>query len=84
MHKNSQTTGWYQYYLSFQKILEKIFHSRLMYFFYDKQILYNSQYGFRKNHSTSMAILELVEEMTTAMDNSQSSIAVFIDLEKGI
>ena len=29
-----------------------------------------------------MAILELVEEMTTAMDNSQSSVAVFIDLKK--
>ena len=29
-----------------------------------------------------MAILELVEEMTNAMDNSQSAIAVFIDLKK--
>ena len=29
-----------------------------------------------------MAILELVKEMTTAMDNSQSSIAVFIDFKK--
>ena len=53
-----------------------------MSFLNDKQILYNGQFGFRKNHSTSMAILELVEEMTTAMDNSQSSIAVFIDLKK--
>ena len=53
-----------------------------MSFLTDKQILYNGQYGFRKNNSTSMAILELVEEMTTAMDNSRSSIAVFIDLKK--
>ena len=66
----------------FSKILEKIFHNRLMSFLNDKQILYNGQFGFRKNHSTSMAILELVEEMTTAMDNSQSSVAVFIDLKK--
>ena len=29
-----------------------------------------------------MAILELVEETTTIMDNSQSSIAIFIDLKK--
>ena len=54
----------------FSKILEKIFHNRLMSFLNDKQILYNGQFGFRKKHSTSMAILELVEEMTTAMDNS--------------
>ena len=66
----------------FSKILEKLFRNRLMSFLNDKQILYNGQFGFRKNHSTSMAILELVEEMTTAMDNSQSSIAVFIDLKK--
>ena len=32
----------------FKKILEKIFHSRLMAFLNDKQILYNDQYGFRK------------------------------------
>ena len=29
-----------------------------------------------------MAIFELVEEITTAMDNSMSTVAVFIDLKK--
>ena len=68
----------------FSKILEKIFHSRLASFLNNKQILYEGQYGFRKKHSTSMAIFELVEEITTAMDNSMSTVAVFIDLKKGI
>ena len=45
-------------------------------------ILYEGQYGFRKKKSTSMAIFELVEEITTAMDNSMSTVAVFIDLKK--
>ena len=36
--------------------------------------------GFEKKHS--MAIFELVEEITTAMDNSMSTVAVFIDLKK--
>ena len=41
--------------------------------------------GFEKNIlRTSMAIFELVEEITTAMDNSMSIVAVFIDLKKGI
>ena len=66
----------------FSKILEKIFHSRLTSFLNNKQILYEGQYGFRKKHSTSMAIFELVEEITTAMDNSMSTVAVFIDLKK--
>ena len=34
----------------FSKILEKIFHNRMMSFIDDKQILYKSQYGFRKKH----------------------------------
>ena len=38
--------------------------------------------GFEKKHSTSMAIFELVEEIKTAMDNSMSTVAVFIDLKK--
>ena len=29
-----------------------------------------------------MAIVELVEEITTAMDNSMSTVAVYIDLKK--
>ena len=66
----------------FSKILEKIFHSRLTSFLNDKRLLYEGQYGFRKKHSTSMAIVELVEEITTAMDNSMSTVAVFIDLKK--
>ena len=41
----------------FSKILEKIFHNRMMSFIEEKNILYESQYGFRKNMSTSLAIL---------------------------
>ena len=44
----------------FSKILEKIFHNRMMSFIEKKNILYESQYAFRKNMSTSLAILELV------------------------
>ena len=66
----------------FSKILEKIFHNRMMSFIDDKQILYKSQYGFRKNMSTSLAIMELVEEITTSIDDCKSTIGVFIDLKK--
>ena len=66
----------------FSKILENIFHSRLTSFMNEKRLLYVGQYGFRKKHSTSMAIFELVEEITIAMDNSMSTVAVFIDLKK--
>ena len=41
----------------FSKILEKIFHNRMMSFIEEKNIMYESQYGFRKNMSTSLALL---------------------------
>ena len=66
----------------FSNILEKVFHNRLMSFINDKQILNNSQFGFRKNMSTALAIIELVEEITTAIDEGKTTVGVFIDLKK--
>ena len=60
----------------FSKILEKVFHNRLMSYINDKQILNNSQFGFRKNMSTALAIIELVEEITTAIDKGKTTVGV--------
>ena len=65
----------------FSKILEKIFHNRMMSFI-EKNNLYESQYGFRKNMSTSLAILELVKNITTSIDDCKSTVGIFIDLKK--
>ena len=62
----------------FSKILEKNYHSRLMAFIDSNQILYKSQYGFRKQMSTSLAIIELVEEITNSLDNHESTVGVFL------
>ena len=66
----------------FSKILEKIFNTRLMNFLNSNNLLYLRQYGFRKNMSTPMAIMELVKNITNAMDNGKFTIGVFIDLKK--
>jgi hypothetical protein len=66
----------------FSKILEKLFNKRLMGFVDKNEILYNGQYGFRKKHSTSLALLDLVEELTSAIDSKKVTIGVFIDLKK--
>ena len=52
----------------------------------DKQILCESQYRFRTNMSTSLAVLELIEEMTTSalidtQDHNDSQRQSSIDLE---
>ena len=66
----------------FSNILEKIFNNCLMNFLNSNNLLYLRQYGFRKNMSTSMAIMESVENITTAMDNGKYTIGDFIDLKK--
>ena len=66
----------------FSIFLERVFHKRLMSFLDKKQILYKSQYGFRKNMYTSLAILDLVEDITNATDDCKSTVGVFIDLKK--
>ena len=53
-----------------------------MSFIIDKQILSSSQFGFRKNMSTALAIIELVEEITTAIDEGKTTVGVLIDLKK--
>ena len=55
---------------------------RMMSFSEEKNILYVSQYGFRKSMSTSLAILELVENITTSIDDCKSTVGIFIDLKK--
>lgn len=66
----------------FSKLLEKLFNSRLENYLEKNNILIDGQYGFRSNRSTSMALLELVEHITTAIDNKEIMVGVFIDLKK--
>ena len=66
----------------FSKILEKVFDVRLQKFINKCDILSDSQYGFRANHSTSLALLELIEEIFSAMHDKKYMIGVFIDLKK--
>ncbi len=45
-------------------------------------ILYNSQYGFRKSHSTEMATIELIDSLFQNLDMGKLPISIFLDLSK--
>ena len=45
-------------------------------------VLYCYQFGFRKNHSTSMALINLVNKITSAIDLKETTAGVFLDLSK--
>lgn len=64
------------------KTLEKLFAIRLNTFLNEFKILSNSQYGFRPNHSTATAIMELTEEITNAIDKKHYLVSIFVALQK--
>ena len=50
--------------------------------FFSNIIGYTYQFGFRKSHSTSHAIISLVEKINNALDSGKILIGVFLDLKK--
>ena len=64
------------------KIFEKIVHKQLTTFLNKNAILYKKQFGFRKNHSTTHALLEITEKIKQACDAGQFACGVFLDLQK--
>ena len=68
----------------FKKISEKVMYNHLLNFIEKHNILYKFQFGFRKNHSTSHAIITLVERINNAFHSGKIMIGVFLDLKKSI
>ena len=66
----------------FSKIFEKIVYKYVIDFFDDNNILYGHQFGFRKHHSTSHAVITLVKRVTKALDTGKIIVGVFLDLKK--
>ena len=66
----------------FSKILEKLF-SKILDNYIDKfSLLNDSHYGFRSGKSAALALMELTEEISFAMDEKMYTVGVFINLKK--
>ena len=64
------------------KIYEKVIYSRLEQYLIKNDLLYAKQFGFRKGHSTYMALAALTDKITEASDKNELAMAIFIDLSK--
>ena len=64
------------------KVIEKIIYTQLSLYFESNKLFSDSQYGFRPNHSTEQATLELTDRIISAMDNNDVQIGIFLDLSK--
>ena len=69
----------------FSKIFEKVLYAvygRLNDYFAKNNLLSQQQYGFRNNHSTSLAITNLYENLLQNLDKKLISCVVFLDIRK--
>ena len=67
---------------AFSKFLEKNMYKCFLAFLDRHKILSDTQFGFRKNHSTSYALTKLYDKISCAIDNTEITVGVFIDLSK--
>ena len=51
-------------------------------YFTKTKLLSDNQYGFRPHHSTDYADIEIIDRITTHLDNNQLAISIFLDLSK--
>ena len=64
------------------KILERLIYDRTYNYLQKNNILYNKQFGFRKNYNTSTALLQLTNDIVRAFERKEIAIGIFIDLSK--
>jgi hypothetical protein len=57
-------------------------YNRLLNYLNVDDVLVDNQYGFRENHSTSLALIRMVNNISEELDNKNYSLGLFIDLSK--
>ena len=67
---------------SFHKIFEKLVKEKVLNFLSKNEILYKYQFGFRKSHSTNLALLEVVETLYANLDVDNYGLGIYLDLQK--
>ena len=64
------------------KVLEKLAHDQLTEYIIQKNILDPLQTGFRKNHSTTTALLKLTDDIRSGFDKRLVTIALLFEFSK--
>ena len=64
------------------KVFEKVVQSQLYEYLKNKNLLADSQHGFRKDYSTETAVIELVDYLKSQIDKKHVPLCIFLDLSK--
>ena len=66
----------------FSKLYEKYMYSGFYAFLEKYKLLFKKQFGFRNNHSTSHALISLIDLVREYLDNNYFACGLFINLQK--
>ena len=66
----------------FSKIFEKCLYNQLNSFFVRENVIHPNQFGFRKNTSTSMAVLQMYDQYSSNIEKGLYTCSVFLDIAK--
>ena len=66
----------------FNKIFEKAIHKQLISFLERYKLLYIFQFGFRKLHSTTLALIEITDKIKYHLDKGEYVVGLYLDLTK--
>ena len=65
-----------------KKTVEKLMYRRLYAFLSNSNLIYNRQFGFRQQYSTSHALINIIENLRKALDVGNIACGAFLDLRK--
>ena len=63
-----------------EKLIEKLMCKRLYTFSKNNNIIYNLQFRFRQQYSTSHALINITEKIIKVLDDGNIGCGVFVDL----
>ena len=66
---------------TFDKLFEKVVYNRLQSFITKNKIIYKFQYGFRKNHATTYAFIDVMEYIYSSLEGGEYVFGIFKDLK---
>ena len=66
--------------LIFSKILEKAIFNQIITYLESNNLLHPSHHGFRSCHNTGTAILQMFDTWTQALENSEISAVIMLDM----
>ena len=64
------------------KVLERLMYNRLLNYLNKYKILYDFQFGFRNKHSPNLALIYLIDKISTALEKGEYVLGLFLDFSK--